>query len=92
MTIVVYITSVTFNKQLHTQQSHIETVLKAKQLPHTLIDIATDPDKKDEMRAKCGNETAVAPQIFNEDVYCGDYKTFQQAVEEDRILSYLKVA
>ncbi|KAK0063756.1 SH3 domain-binding glutamic acid-rich-like protein 3, partial [Biomphalaria pfeifferi] len=56
---------------MHTQQGHIETVLKAKQLPYQLIDIAQDTSKKDEMRLKCGNETAVAPQIFNEDFYCG---------------------
>ncbi|CAL1540557.1 unnamed protein product [Lymnaea stagnalis] len=91
MTIIVYITSVTFKKELHTQQGHIETVLKAKQLPYQFIDIALDVSKKDEMREKCGNETAVAPQIFNDDYYCGDYKTFQQAVEEDRVLSFLKV-
>ncbi|KAH9487654.1 SH3 domain-binding glutamic acid-rich-like protein 3 [Bulinus truncatus] len=90
MTIIVYITSVTFKKELHTQQGHIETVLKAKQLPYQLIDIAQDVSKKDEMRVKCGDETAVAPQIFNEDSYCGDYKTFQQAVEEDKVLSFLK--
>jgi len=92
MTIIVYITSVTFNKALHTQQNHIETVLKAKQLPYQIIDIAQEAGRKDEMREKCGNETAVAPQIFNDDQYCGDYKSFQQAVEEETILSYLKVA
>lgn len=57
--------------QLHTQQNHIETVLKAKQLAYRFIDIAQDVSKKEEMREKCGNETAVAPQIFNEDYYCG---------------------
>uniref|UniRef100_A0A0B6ZKU6 SH3 domain-binding glutamic acid-rich-like protein n=1 Tax=Arion vulgaris TaxID=1028688 RepID=A0A0B6ZKU6_9EUPU len=91
MTIIVYVTSVTFKKALHTQQNHIETVLKAKQLPYLFIDIAQDTSKKEEMREKCGDETAVAPQIFNDDHYCGDYRSFQLAVEEDTVLSFLKV-
>ncbi|BFZ23648.1 hypothetical protein BsWGS_26687 [Bradybaena similaris] len=91
MTIIVYVTSVTFKKELHTQQNHIETVLKAKQLQYQFIDIAQDVSKKEEMRERCGNESAVAPQIFNEDNYCGDYRLFQQAVEEDRVLSFLKL-
>ena len=60
-----------FSPQLHTQQNHIETVLRAKQLDFQIIDIATDAGKKDEMREKMGDETAVAPQIFNGDQYCG---------------------
>jgi len=91
MTIIVYTTSVTFKKELHTQQNHIETVLRAKQLDFQIIDIATDAGKKDEMREKMGDETAVAPQIFNGDQYCGDYKAFQQAVEEEIVLSFLKL-
>ncbi|KAK3759629.1 hypothetical protein RRG08_008211 [Elysia crispata] len=92
MTIIVYITSVTFKKEMHNQQSHIETVLRAKQLDFKLIDIAKDTSKKDEMRQKCGNDTAIAPQIFNDDVYIGNYPAFAQAVEEERILEFLKVA
>lgn len=77
---------------MHNAQSHIETVLRAKQLDFELIDIAKDSSKKDEMRAKCGDDTAVAPQIFNDDVYIGGYAPFAQAVEEERVLEFLKVA
>ncbi|KAL8571219.1 hypothetical protein ACOMHN_010680 [Nucella lapillus] len=89
--ITVYISSVTLKKELHAQQSHIETVLRAKHLPFELIDIATQTDQKDIMREKIGNPTALAPQIFSDGVYCGDYQSFSQAVEEEDVLTYLKV-
>ncbi|XP_025082708.1 SH3 domain-binding glutamic acid-rich-like protein 3 [Pomacea canaliculata] len=90
--ITVYISSVTLKKELHSQQNHIETVLRGKHVAYQLIDIASNPAYKDEMRARCGDETALAPQIFNGDFHCGDYKSFQQAVEEERILEYLRVS
>ncbi|XP_076451397.1 SH3 domain-binding glutamic acid-rich-like protein 3 [Babylonia areolata] len=90
--IIVYISSVALKKELHSQQNHIETVLRAKQVPYRMVDIASDPAFKEEMRRKCGNETALAPQIFNEDFHCGDYKSFQQAVEEENVLEYLRVS
>ncbi|KAK7093908.1 SH3 domain-binding glutamic acid-rich-like protein 3 isoform X2 [Littorina saxatilis] len=90
--ITVYVSSVSFNKRLHSQQNHIETVLRAAHVQYEMIDIASDPAYKDEMRQRCGNETAVAPQVFNGDYYCGDYVSFQQAVEEERIREYLRVS
>lgn len=36
-----------------------------------MIDVASDPAYKDEMRQRCGDETALAPQIFSGDYHCG---------------------
>ncbi|KAK7093907.1 SH3 domain-binding glutamic acid-rich-like protein 3 isoform X1 [Littorina saxatilis] len=90
--IVIYVAGDTADRNLHSQQNHIETVLRAAHVQYEMIDIASDPAYKDEMRQRCGNETAVAPQVFNGDYYCGDYVSFQQAVEEERIREYLRVS
>ena len=57
--------------QLHAQQNHIETVLRGKQVQYEMIDIASDPAYREEMRQRCGDETALAPQIFSGDFHCG---------------------
>ena len=49
----------------------IENVLKANDIQFELIDICTDTSLRGEMREKMGDPTAIPPQIFNGDNYCG---------------------
>ena len=49
----------------------IENVLKANDIQFELIDICTDTSLREEMREKMGDPTAIPPQIFNGDNYCG---------------------
>ena len=46
-------------------------VLDGKKIPYQTVDIASDTTGKDAMRSKSGNPTALPPQIFNDDTYCG---------------------
>lgn len=46
-------------------------ILESKSIQYELIDISVGGEVRDEMRSKAGNPTAVPPQIFNEDQYCG---------------------
>ncbi|MBN3321390.1 SH3L3 protein, partial [Atractosteus spatula] len=46
-------------------------ILESKSVQFELIDISVGNEVREEMRSKAGNATAVPPQIFNGDQYCG---------------------
>ncbi|XP_062928135.1 SH3 domain-binding glutamic acid-rich-like protein 3 [Mobula hypostoma] len=91
MAIIVYYCSITAKVELEKKQKHIESVLSSKGIPYTLLDLSANAELKDEMRAKVGDPNAMAPQIFNGNQYCGDYDAFFQAVESEKIDSFLKL-
>ena len=55
------------------QQQKIEMILQKNYKGNEVkyIDVSADEDAKEKMRALSGNPTAVPPQIFNGDTYCG---------------------
>uniref|UniRef100_A0A8B9L1H0 Zgc:153284 n=1 Tax=Astyanax mexicanus TaxID=7994 RepID=A0A8B9L1H0_ASTMX len=53
------------------RQSEIFQFLDSKKIIYRALDITQSSDVKDEMRRKVGNNTALPPQIFNGDKYCG---------------------
>lgn len=57
--------------QVKSQQAEVMRILDSKSIPYELIDISVGGQVRDEMRSKSGNPTAVPPQLFNEDQYCG---------------------
>uniref|UniRef100_A0A4W5Q9I4 SH3 domain-binding glutamic acid-rich-like protein 3 n=1 Tax=Hucho hucho TaxID=62062 RepID=A0A4W5Q9I4_9TELE len=74
------------------QQAEVMRILESKSIQYELIDISVGGEVRDEMRSKAGNPTAVPPQFFNEDQYCGNYEMFSDAVEEDKVEQFLKMA
>lgn len=46
-------------------------ILDSKSIQYELVDISVGSEVRDEMRSKAGDPTAVPPQLFNEDKYCG---------------------
>ncbi|RXN03074.1 SH3 domain-binding glutamic acid-rich 3 [Labeo rohita] len=84
MTITVYFSSV---KQ---HQQEIFQFLESKKFKYFAVDISQSPDKKEEMRKKVGNPSAMPPQVFNEDKYCGDYQKFFEAVEDGKPEAFFK--
>uniref|UniRef100_A0A674CQB3 SH3 domain-binding glutamic acid-rich-like protein 3 n=1 Tax=Salmo trutta TaxID=8032 RepID=A0A674CQB3_SALTR len=79
-------------KLVKSQQAEVMRILESKSIQYELIDISVGGEVRDEMRSKAGNPTAVPPQIFNEDQYCGNYDMFSDAVEEDKVEQFLKMA
>lgn len=61
--------------QVKSQQAQIIRVLDSKSIQYELVDISVGSEVRDEMRNKAGDPTAVPPQLFNEDQYCGVRKT-----------------
>ncbi|KAG9330870.1 hypothetical protein AGOR_G00120980 [Albula goreensis] len=92
MGIKLYYTTVTASREVKSQQAEVMRILESKSIQFELIDISVGGAVREEMRTKAGNPTAVPPQIFNDDQYCGDYQMFSEAVEEDAVEKFLKLA
>uniref|UniRef100_A0A3Q4BZJ4 SH3 domain-binding glutamic acid-rich-like protein 3 n=1 Tax=Mola mola TaxID=94237 RepID=A0A3Q4BZJ4_MOLML len=92
MGIKIYYTTVTASRTVKSQQAEVMRILDSKSIQYELVDISVGCEVRDEMRSKAGNPTAVPPQLFNEDQYCGNYEMFSVAVEEDTVEQFLKLA
>ncbi|XP_054854846.1 SH3 domain-binding glutamic acid-rich-like protein 3 [Eublepharis macularius] len=90
--LTVYSTSVTGSREIKSQQSEVTRILDGKNIKYVLVDISQDNALREEMRAKSGNPKAIPPQIFNGDHYCGDYELFVEAVEQNTLPEFLKLA
>ncbi|XP_034507272.1 SH3 domain-binding glutamic acid-rich-like protein 3 isoform X2 [Ambystoma mexicanum] len=91
MSLKVYTTSVTASREIKSLQAEVTRVLESKCKEFENVDISQDNCLREEMRTKAGNPTAMPPQIFNGDMYCGDGPTFMNAVEEDNLDEFLKL-
>lgn len=56
---------------MKSQQIEVMRILDSKKIEYKLVDISQGEELRVEMRNKSGNPTAVPPQLFNEDKYCG---------------------
>ncbi|XP_075867378.1 SH3 domain-binding glutamic acid-rich-like protein 3 [Nelusetta ayraudi] len=92
MGIKLYYTTVTGSRTVKSQQAEMMRILDSKSIEYKLVDISQGEEVRDEMRNKSGNPTAVPPQLFNEDQYCGNYEMFSEAVESDSVEQFLKLA
>ncbi|XP_042296367.1 SH3 domain-binding glutamic acid-rich-like protein 3 [Sceloporus undulatus] len=90
--LTVYSTSVTGSREIKSQQSEVTRILDGKNIKYNLVDISQDNTLREEMRTKSGNPKAIPPQIFNGDHYCGDYELFVEAVEQNTLQEFLKLA
>ncbi|KAF7230449.1 SH3 domain-binding glutamic acid-rich-like protein 3 [Nothobranchius furzeri] len=91
MPLIVYWTSVSGSQKIKKQQDRITDVLTAKKIPFKVVDISQNPSEKDLMRKLAGNPTALPPQICNDNVYCGDFEAFENAVEMELLENFLKI-
>jgi len=57
--------------QVKQHQTEIFQFLDSKRIKYRALDITTSTDVKEEMRKKVGNPSAMPPQVFNGDKYCG---------------------
>ncbi|OCT94443.1 hypothetical protein XELAEV_18012114mg [Xenopus laevis] len=71
MVVKVYFTSVTGSREIKSKQNEIMLILDSKCIKYERVDISVDNNIRTEMREKCGNPTAIPPQIFNDDQFCG---------------------
>ncbi len=91
MVIKVYVSTVSSNLEIKKQQQRIEFILSSKKIQFESIDISSSEEDKTKMRELCGDEKALPPQIANDDVYCGDFAKFEEAVEDEILEQFLKM-
>ncbi|XP_032226691.1 SH3 domain-binding glutamic acid-rich-like protein 3 [Nematostella vectensis] len=90
--ITVYISRQSANNQMKKQQNWIDMVLKSvTDIEVEVVDISVDPELKDKMRALMNDETALPPQIFNGEQYCGGYDELFNANEDGTLEEFLKL-
>ncbi|XP_071477203.1 SH3 domain-binding glutamic acid-rich-like protein 3 [Diadema antillarum] len=90
--IKVYISSISSNMETKKQQQDIFFKLSSKKIAYEEIDVSQDGNLQ-KMREKMGegHEKALAPQIFHEDTYLGNYEAFNNAVEAEIMNDFLKL-
>lgn len=72
----IVLTKAVFFFQVKAQQAQVIRILDSKSIQYELIDISVGGEVRNEMRTKAGNPSAVPPQLFNEDQYCGVSRRF----------------
>jgi SH3 domain-binding glutamic acid-rich protein len=85
------------------RQQSVLMILDSKNIKYTTIDI-TEPGKEPEKEFMQANSTskggsvsdpnprhALPPQLFNDQVYCGDFDDFDMANETDSLEQFLKL-
>uniref|UniRef100_UPI0037E8F659 SH3 domain-binding glutamic acid-rich-like protein 3 isoform X1 n=2 Tax=Semicossyphus pulcher TaxID=241346 RepID=UPI0037E8F659 len=91
MPVKVFYASVSGCRQMKKKQDRIFSILNSKSIPYEVVDIAQCVASKDLMREMAGNPTALPPQICNGDTYCGDFDSFEAAIEAEQLEEFLKI-
>ncbi|KAK1170790.1 SH3 domain-binding glutamic acid-rich-like protein 3 [Acipenser oxyrinchus oxyrinchus] len=91
MVLTIYYTSVSGSREVKQQQQAIFQYLDSMKIKYNLIDIAASNDLKEEMYRKTGKTEKMPPQIFNGDIYCGDYSMFFEAVEDMKVKEFFQI-
>ncbi|XP_054875922.1 SH3 domain-binding glutamic acid-rich-like protein 3 [Poeciliopsis prolifica] len=89
--LTVYMASVSGSVEMKKNQERIFSVLTSKKIAFKQVDITQNSKDKDLMRKMANNPTALPPQIFNGDVYCGDINAFNEAIENEELEKFLKL-
>jgi glutaredoxin len=95
MGVIVYYAEISGSKEVKKRQQRVMMILESKTIPYEAIDI-TEPGKENEKDFMMKNgkirgdiKYVQSPQIFNGEVYCGDYEDFDLANENDVLEEFL---
>ncbi|KAL1260012.1 hypothetical protein QQF64_007839 [Cirrhinus molitorella] len=95
MVIKVFLASSSGSTAIKKKQQDVVGFLEALKIDYTQLDIASNEDNRRWMREnvpgekKPTNGIPLPPQIFNEEMYCGDYDTFFDAKEDNSVYEFL---
>lgn len=97
MVLKLYLSHTSGNMEIKKNQEMLLRILNGRKMEFELFDIS-DPGQdgpREFMRAnaqaKPGQKFPLPPQIFNEDVYCGGFDEFHEAVESEALDQFLKL-
>ncbi|XP_052473128.1 adapter SH3BGRL-like isoform X2 [Carassius gibelio] len=95
MVIKVFLASSSGSTAIKKKQQDVVGFLEALKIDYAQLDIASNEDNRMWMREnvpgekKPTNGIPLPPQIFNEEMYCGDYETFFEAKEDNTVFEFL---
>ncbi|XP_050985119.1 SH3 domain-binding glutamic acid-rich protein isoform X14 [Labeo rohita] len=95
MVIKVFLASSSGSTAIKKKQQDVVGFLEALKIDYAQLDIASNEDNRKWMREnvpgekKPTNGIPLPPQIFNEEMYCGDYDTFFEAKEDNSVYEFL---
>uniref|UniRef100_A0A8C2E9U6 SH3 domain-binding glutamic acid-rich-like protein n=1 Tax=Cyprinus carpio TaxID=7962 RepID=A0A8C2E9U6_CYPCA len=95
MVIKVFLASSSGSTAIKKKQQDVVGFLEALKIDYAQLDIASNEDNRMWMREnvpgekKPTNGIPLPPQIFNEEMYCGDYDTFFEAKEDNSVYEFL---
>ncbi|KAG0423063.1 hypothetical protein HPB47_001156, partial [Ixodes persulcatus] len=97
MVIKVYVSGISASKEVKKKQQRALMILQSIKVPFKSVDI-TEPgqeEARDFMREHCKKTDAGGctppPHFFSGNDYLGDYDDFDQATEEDKLITFLKL-
>jgi len=88
--VTLYVSNVSYNKEVKKQQARIKDVLETLKIAFETVDVAEDGNLQ-KMRDTLNNQALLAPQLANGSEYCGDYEAFEYAVEDKKVNQFLKL-
>ncbi|XP_066555717.1 SH3 domain-binding glutamic acid-rich protein isoform X18 [Amia ocellicauda] len=98
MVIKVFLATSSGSTAIKKKQQEVVGFLEANKIDYAQMDIASNEENRMWMREnvpgdkKPTNGIPLPPQIFNEEGYCGDYETFFDAKEDNRVFAFLGLA
>ena len=90
-TLAIFYSSVSGNLEIKKQQERIFNVLDGKKILYLKHDISADEALKIKMREIVGAD-ALPPQICNGSLYLGSFDNFNNAIEDEKLEEFLKIA
>ncbi|CAG7833984.1 unnamed protein product [Allacma fusca] len=83
------------SKEVKKRQQRVMMILESKSIPYEAIDITEAGKEKDKdfmlsnAKPRAGAKIILSPQIFADELYCGDYDDFDLANENDTLEDFL---
>merc|ERR1712227_880181 len=94
MVLTVYYSGQTFSNQVRNEQRMILDYLRSNGIEHLRVDMSQNPAARRDILTKIPEEShcsGMAPIIFNEEDYLGQYNEFFSARESDKVYQFLNL-
>merc|ERR1712183_568181 len=94
MVLTVYYSGQTFSNQVRNEQRMILDYLRSNGIEHMKVDMSQNPAARREILTKIPEEAScsgMAPILFNEEDYIGQYNEFFSARESDKVFAFLNL-
>lgn len=89
--IKLYLSSVSSNLETKKHQQKIVMIMDSKRIDYDKVDIAANETSKTKMREVMGDPKGLPPQLTKGDQHLGGFAEFEAAVENEELMTFLKL-